>query len=70
MTTRPIHRLARRAAALAGTLALLSGCTSASRNAPPPAPELPAQWAGPSRDRRAPRPTAGGAVSAIRCSIA
>lgn len=47
MTTRPIHRLARRAAALAGTLALLSGCTSASRNAPPPAPELPAQWAGP-----------------------
>lgn len=47
MTTRPIHRLARRAAALAGTLALLSGCTSASRNAPPPAPELPAQWAEP-----------------------
>lgn len=47
MTTRPIHRLARRAAALAGTLALLSGCTSASRNAPPPAPELPAHWAGP-----------------------
>lgn len=47
MTTRPIHRLARRAAALAGTLALLSGCTSASRHAPPPAPELPAQWAGP-----------------------
>lgn len=47
MTTRPIHRLARRAAALAGTLVLLSGCTSASHNAPPPAPELPAQWAGP-----------------------
>ncbi|AOJ83308.1 RND transporter [Burkholderia savannae] len=47
MTILTPRRFARRAVALACAGALLSGCATSSRHAPPPAVELPAQWASP-----------------------